>query len=51
MIFYHVVSDRPKFAGQRFMVDEAHPNGVYERAQEQMSIVEDVPLTRLPRLR
>ena len=42
MFFYHVVSDRPKFAGQRFMVDEEHPNGVYDRVQEQMSTVEDI---------
>ena len=42
MIFYHVVSDRPKYAGQRFMVDEEHPNGVYDRVQEQMSIVKDI---------
>ena len=42
MIFYHVVSDRPKYAGQRFLVDEAHPNGVYDRVQDQMDIVEDI---------
>ena len=30
MIFYHVISDKPKFAGQRFKVDEDHPNGVAE---------------------
>ena len=42
MIFYHVVSDKPKFVGQRFKVDEEHPNGVYERVQEQMEIVEDI---------
>ncbi len=42
MIFYHVVSDKPKFVGQRFKVDEEHPNGVYERVHEQMKIVEDI---------
>lgn len=42
MIFYHVVSDKPKFVGQRFKVDEEHPYGVYERVQEQMEIVEDI---------
>ncbi|MBE6883442.1 MAG: DUF2441 domain-containing protein [Ruminococcaceae bacterium] len=42
MIFYHVVSDRPKYAGQRFVVDEEHPNGVYERVQQQLSVVEDI---------
>lgn len=42
MIFYHVISDRPKHAGQHFVVDAKHPNGVYDRVQEQMSIVEDI---------
>ncbi|MBQ8327074.1 MAG: DUF2441 domain-containing protein [Lachnospiraceae bacterium] len=42
MIFYHVVSDRPKYIGQHFMVDEEHPNGVYDRVQEQMSLVKDI---------
>lgn len=42
MVYYHVVSDKPKFAGQRFKVDEEHPNGVYERVQEQLEIVEDI---------
>lgn len=42
MIFYHVVSDKPKFVGQRFKVNEEHPNGVFERVQEQMEIVEDI---------
>lgn len=42
MTFYHVVSDKPKFVGQRFKVDEEHPNGVYERVHEQMKIVEDI---------
>ncbi len=42
IIFYHVVSDKPKFVGQRFKVDEEHPNGVYERVQKQMEIVKDI---------
>lgn len=42
MIFYHVVSDKPKQAGQRFVLDENHPNGVYERVYAQISTVEDI---------
>ena len=42
MIFYHVVSDKPKKAGQRFVLDEKHPNGVYDRVYAQMSTVEDI---------
>ena len=42
MVFYHVVSDRPKQARQHFVLDENHPNGVYERVYAQMSIVEDI---------
>lgn len=42
MFFYHVVSDVPKQVGQRFVLDEKHPNGVYERVHAQMNIVEDI---------
>lgn len=42
MFFYHVVSDVPKQVGQRFVLDEKHPNGVYERMYAQMNIVEDI---------
>jgi len=42
MFFYHVVSDVPKQAGQRFVLDEKHHNGVYNRVHAQMSIVEDI---------
>ncbi len=42
MFFYHVVSDKPKQVGQRFVLDEEHPNGVYARVYAQMSIVEDI---------
>lgn len=30
MIFYHVISDVPKQVGQHFVLDEKHPNGVYD---------------------
>jgi hypothetical protein len=42
MIFYHVVSDRPKYIGQHFVLNKEHPNGVYARVREQMGIVEDI---------
>ena len=42
MIFYHVVSDKPKHVGQHFILDEKHPNGVYGRVYAQMSTVEDI---------
>lgn len=41
-IFYHVISDRPKYAGEHFPVDEDHPNGVYDRVQEKTDIVRDI---------
>lgn len=42
MFFYHVVSDKPKQVGQHFILDEKHPNGVYERVYAQISTVEDI---------
>lgn len=42
MYFYHVISDRPKRVGQMFIVDEQHPNGVYDRVQAQMDVVKDI---------
>lgn len=42
MYFYHVVSDRPKALHERFTVDAKHPNGVWDRVQEQMPRVKDV---------
>ena len=42
MIFYHVVSDRPKKAGQHILLDGEHPNGVHDRVYAQLDIVEDI---------
>lgn len=42
MIFYHVVSDRPKQVGQRFIVDETNPNGVFDRVHAQADEVERI---------
>ncbi|MBR5419656.1 MAG: GNAT family N-acetyltransferase [Lachnospiraceae bacterium] len=41
-IFYHVISDRPKTAGEHFCVDEAHPNGVWDRVQAEADTVKDI---------
>ena len=42
MIFYHVISDKPKKAGQRFTLDENHPNGVHDRVYAQIKTVADI---------
>lgn len=42
MYYYHVISDRPKQVGQRFVLNEENPNGVHDRVYAQMSIVEDI---------
>lgn len=42
MYFYHVISDRPKTVGQRFILDDKHPNGVYDRVYAQLNVVEDI---------
>ena len=41
-IYYHVISDIPKKAGEHIILDAEHPNGVYKRVYEQMSTVEDI---------
>ena len=42
MILYHVVSDKPKYIGQHFVIDEKHPNGVHDRVYEQIDVVNDI---------
>lgn len=42
MIFYHVVSDKPKYIGQHFVIDEEYPNGVHDRVYEQIDVVKDI---------
>jgi len=44
MTFYHVISDSPKYAGERFTVDETHPNGVHDRVYSCIDTVEDIRL-------
>ena len=41
-IYYHVISDIPKKAGEHIILDAEHPNGVYKRVFEQMGVVEDI---------
>lgn len=31
MVYYHVISDIPKYEGEHILLDEQHPNGVYRR--------------------
>ena len=42
MEFYHVISDIPKQAGERFLLDESHPNRVHQRVYEQIQTVEEI---------
>ena len=41
-IYYHVISDIPKKAGEHFVLDSEHPNGVHKRVYEQLAVVEDI---------
>ena len=42
MEFYHVISDIPKHAGERILLDEEHPNRVHERVFAQIGTVEEI---------
>lgn len=42
MIFYHVISDIPKYVGQHIVLDKDHPNGVHKRVYEKMDVVKDI---------
>ena len=42
MIAYHVVTDRPMYAGQQIVFDEEHHSGVYQRVLDKMDIVNDI---------
>ena len=41
-IYYHVISDIPKKAGEHFFLDSEHSNGVHKRVYEQLAVVEDI---------
>lgn len=42
MYYYHVISDIPKHQGERFVLDESHPNGVYQRVYAQLDVVKEI---------
>lgn len=42
MEFYHVVTERPMWAGQHIIFDGGHRNGVYRRVQDKIGIVKDI---------
>ena len=42
MIAYHVVTDRPMYAGQQILFDEHHHSGVYRRVMDKLPAVEDI---------
>lgn len=42
MAWFHVVSDIPKKAGDRIVLDGTHPNGVHRRVYEQIGTVEEI---------
>lgn len=42
MVAYHVVTDRPMYAGQKIVFDEANHSGVYQRVQDKLEIVKDI---------
>lgn len=39
---YHVVTERPMHIGQRIVFDESHHNGVWQRVNEKLFIVNDI---------
>lgn len=42
MIAYHVVTDRPMYAGQRIIFDDENHSGLYIRVMDKMSTVIDI---------
>ncbi len=41
-IAYHVVTEKPMYIGQHIVFDENHHNGVWQRVNEKLDIVNDV---------
>ncbi len=39
---YHVVTERPMYTGQRIIFNEKHHNGVWQRVNEKLDIVNDI---------
>lgn len=42
MYAFHVVTDRPMYAGQQIIFDETHHSGVYQRVYDKMDIVNEI---------
>ena len=42
MFAYHVVTDRPMYAGQQIVFDQNHHSGVYQRVHDKIEIVNDI---------
>ena len=42
MEYYHVISDIPKRKGERILLDDSHPNGVYQRVCAQLGAVKEI---------
>ena len=42
MEFYHVVTDRPMYAGQHIIFDANHHSGVYTRVMERKALADDI---------
>lgn len=42
MDYYHVISDIPKRKGEHILLDDSHPNGVYQRVCAQLGAVKEI---------
>lgn len=42
MEYYHVISDTPKQSGEHILLDNRHPNGVYQRVCAQLGTVAEI---------
>lgn len=42
MEFYHVVTERPMYVGQKIIFDKEHHSGVYNRVMEKQAVVDDI---------
>lgn len=40
--YYHVISDIPKYKGEHIILDDSHPNGVYQRVYARLDTVNDI---------
>lgn len=42
LIVYHVVTEKPMYIGKHMLFDENHHNGVWQRVNEKLDIVNDI---------